>query len=129
MEPRRAVFGLSSMDVNTVTVRHTGLNMTDGVWLMWADPGMSRALSLEEIALHADDPEDGRYYGSHEWHVAHCMYNWKRQFRNRNTDVRMEKSLFTYHHIEHCEEVIRSAFPLNATSTISCVKLNSDDID
>ena len=101
----------------------------DGSWLMWADPERSRALSLEEVALLADNPEEGRWYASHEWHVAHCMYNWKRQFRNRNGDVKMEKSLFTYHHIKHCEQVIRSSVPLNATSTISGVKLNSDDID
>jgi hypothetical protein len=62
-----------------------------------------RNLSMEELAAG----DYGHFTTSFDWHVAHCMYVWKRLHRII-LDPTQELDSYTvnYHHTSHCIEMI-----------------------
>lgn len=53
---------------------------------------------------------EGRgYYATREWHVLHCMFTWRKQFRARFQAEKVEPWNNHEGHIKHCSEYIISA--------------------
>lgn len=88
-----------------------------GKWYYWADAHKNRELSIEELSHIADIP-GGVFYTEWAWHVAHCTYYWRKQWRG----VAYLPPESTYGHIVHCEEVI---FGDQEAIIVSGVGLNS----
>lgn len=88
-----------------------------GKWYYWADHNKTRELSIHELSHIADIPY-GVFYTEWAWHVAHCTYYWRKQWRG----IAYLPPESTYGHIVHCEEVI---FGNQEAIIVSGVGLNS----
>jgi hypothetical protein len=88
-----------------------------GKWYYWADSNKSRELSIHELSHIADIPY-GVFYTESAWHVAHCTYYWRKQWRG----IAYLPPESTYGHIVHCEKVI---FGDQEAIIVSGVGLNS----
>jgi hypothetical protein len=69
----------------------------------------------------ARDGED--YWTTTEWHVAHCLFTWRKQVRiGEGRSVEVEPWSAKDGHVKHCSEyiwnVIRHARPLDEVDTI-----------
>lgn len=98
----------------------------DGSWNYWRDPKMQHRLNLSELGELADQQEP--FYASQMWHVVHCTFNWRKQFRQPKTGVVIEHEADSIHHVTHCEDIFKMRIPLTQIATISGVGLNMDII-
>jgi len=90
-------------------------------WIYYADTRHTIQLSLEEIALMADDPE-ARFHMSAHWHKIHCIFYWRKEHRFRFNEKMVEPRSDSEEHIHHCGEI----FLGKGYGTISGVVLNTD---
>ena len=60
------------------------------------------------------------------WHITHCAFNWKKQYRAAITGVVIEHETDSVHHVSHCLDIWKMRIPLEKIATISGVGLNSD---
>jgi len=93
----------------------------NGTWLYYADTHHTIEVSLEEIALMADDPES-RFHMSAQWHRIHCIFYWRKEHRFRFNGKMVEPRSDTEEHIHHCGQI----FLGKGYGTISGVVLNTD---
>ncbi|EUC40425.1 hypothetical protein COCMIDRAFT_30626 [Bipolaris oryzae ATCC 44560] len=61
-------------------------------------------INTTEIDTYAKIGKD--YYSTLEWHVAHCMFTWRKQFRTGFTGKRLESWSDKESHIMHCSDFI-----------------------
>ena len=79
----------------------------DGAWRYWLDANHTQEISVDELAGHADDP-DFRFYSTTQWHVAHCLFYWRKQQRARAVGGAIVEPRFdSEQHINHCSGFIR----------------------
>ena len=102
---------------------HAGPN-PDGSWDYYDEPDRRWRLNLTELESRADSHLG--FFSSMEWHIAHCTYNWLKQFRAHDTGVTIESQVYTEGHVRHCYEIFRLRMPLNDIATISSVQINGD---
>lgn len=83
------------------------------------DPFMStgtpyKPINASEIDEFARNGKD--YYTTREWHVARCLYTWRKQYRMSLGGLAMEPWNNKEEHIEHCATYILDAvrFSLDA---------------
>lgn len=98
----------------------------NGTWQYYSDWDKSKELSFDEVASLAD--YHGHFFVSHEWHVQHCTYVWRKLFRSQKTGVTLPNMMNTYSHISHCTDMFLKRDPLDAIVTGSGVALNADII-
>ena len=57
------------------------------------------------------------YYATTEWHVEHCLFTWRKQFRAIRGKVELEPWNDHEEHVEHCRrkimDILRRGIPLN----------------
>jgi hypothetical protein len=93
----------------------------NGSWIYWADSNHTHELSLGEIAVMADDPS-ARFHMSYDWHVIHCIFYWRKQYRSRFNGKTVEPRDDSEEHIMHCEKVITN----KVWGTVAGVALNTN---
>lgn len=72
----------------------------DGKWAYYADPNGTLPLTEIDVAMLADTKR--YFYATHEWHLVHCNYSWRKLYRSQMTGVIMDKDKLPYDHIIHC---------------------------
>lgn len=82
----------------------------NGEWEYYTDINKTRRLSLEEISLLADN--GGFFYMTQQWHVRHCHFVWRMQFRARWTKIHVSLRDDNEHHIMHCMMMAEKRDPL-----------------
>ncbi|KAB8258611.1 hypothetical protein BDV32DRAFT_151234 [Aspergillus pseudonomiae] len=84
-----------------------------GSWAGWkldyfADDYHKIPMTLEEVAALGDN-QSAKVTMTREWHVVHCLFYWRKQFRVRFREARggiIEPSFDSETHINHCISVI-----------------------
>ena len=97
----------------------------EGEWEYWADANRTVPLSNAELAMLGEN--DGLFWTTQDWHITHCTFNWRKQYRQRQTGVTMERRSSGLEHIDHCESIFRVRAGLNDIATVSGVALNADE--
>lgn len=81
----------------------------DGRWPYYeldADRTFNR-INSSDIDSYASEGRD--YWATLEWHVAHCMFIWRKQFRSSFRDGAVEPWNMKEAHTEHCHEFVMGA--------------------
>lgn len=64
-------------------------------------------LTLEEVSRMADNMSTSLIHMELEWHLYHCTYYWRKQFRAwRSGTTVVEKIYGTEAHITHCSKIL-----------------------
>ncbi|GIC88158.1 uncharacterized protein Aud_004549 [Aspergillus udagawae] len=99
---------------------------TDGSWPYYADKNGTKVLSLEQVSML---PEmGGHFFATHQWHLVHCAYYWKKMFLASKTGTVIEHRYNNLAHINHCEMMFLKRDPLDKIVTEAGVSLHSDRI-
>ncbi|MCJ1448609.1 MAG: hypothetical protein MMC23_009126 [Stictis urceolatum] len=98
----------------------------NGEWEYWAHQNRTHALTHEDIGNLADY-DDGFVYMTQEWHVVHCVYTWKKHYRQKSTGISIERRSNGLDHIAHCGSVFENRAGLQAIATIAGIALDADD--
>lgn len=96
----------------------------DGKWHYWKDANGTVFMSWEEMAMLPDS--DGVFYTTQEWHIAHCMFAWRKHYRSQLTGTVIEARSNGIRHIAHCEGIMKMEQPLDALRTRAGTELNAD---
>lgn len=96
----------------------------NGEWTYWIDDNHTMEIPLEELGQQADDP-DFLFYTTGEWHLVHCLFYWRKQYRARFSKVTVEPRFDNEHHIMHCITVSLDPNAYNKR-TESGIALNAD---
>jgi hypothetical protein len=64
---------------------------------------------IDELAREGKD-----YYATREWHIVHCMFVWRKQFRAVSNGISIETWNNNEDHIKHCTEYILTALRVGA---------------
>ncbi|KAB8238203.1 uncharacterized protein BDW43DRAFT_306889 [Aspergillus alliaceus] len=104
---------------------HAGPN-PDGSWLYYADKNKTQVLSLEEVSMLPET--GGHFFTTHQWHLVHCAYYWKKMFLAIEKGTIIEHRYNNLAHLEHCEMMFLKRDPLDAIVTEVGVSLHSDVI-
>ncbi|ROW08767.1 hypothetical protein VPNG_06408 [Cytospora leucostoma] len=102
----------------------------NGTWPYYADKNATIPISLEAMSLLADLPRaQAVFYTSTGWHVAHCAFYWRKEYRMRARGLMTESRYDKESHIEHCYEIFKSDDPLHEVNVASPVWLGGDGPD
>ncbi|RAQ62083.1 hypothetical protein AFCA_012967 [Aspergillus flavus] len=80
----------------------------NGSWDYFADDYHKIPMTLEEVAALGDN-QSAKVMMTREWHVVHCLFYWRKQFRVRFREAQggiVEPSFDSETHINHCISVI-----------------------
>ena len=98
----------------------------NGEWPYWADANATQPITVNEIALLADLPQsEAVFFSSMRWHVAHCAFYWRKEFRMRAKGMMMESRYDKESHIEHCYGIFMDP-EIDTAKTKSIVTLGGD---
>jgi hypothetical protein len=85
----------------------------DGAWPYYDVGNSTKAMggSSGFVPINNTDIEDfaraGRwYFATREWHILHCMFTWRKQFRARFDASNVEPWNNHEEHIQHCSDYI-----------------------
>lgn len=86
-----------------------------GSWPYFEDrEGQIVVEDIDEFARRGQD-----YHTTREWHIAHCLFTWRKQFRATYYGRDMETWNYNEGHINHCLQYIMSnRTSLNAINTL-----------
>ncbi|KAJ4298835.1 hypothetical protein N0V90_004077 [Kalmusia sp. IMI 367209] len=100
----------------------------NGEWSYYKTQAGNDTYTLEEVAMLAEKTGDeASFWTTHEWHIGHCLFYWRKESRARvSGKVAIETSFTGDYHVSHCEEVLKSCRPLDEINTRSSAGLNSD---
>ncbi|EMD66836.1 hypothetical protein COCSADRAFT_354220 [Bipolaris sorokiniana ND90Pr] len=96
--------------------------MEEGPWNFYlSNSTRPEALPEERVqipSLQAISQTTELMWTDRRFHVYHCIYGWKMMHRAIERGWKMESSLATYHHTEHCSDTLaNTSVPLNAVIT------------
>ncbi|KAE8373047.1 hypothetical protein BDV26DRAFT_272913 [Aspergillus bertholletiae] len=80
----------------------------NGSWDYFADDYHKIPMALDEVAALGDN-QSAKVMMTREWHVVHCLFYWRKQFRVRFREAQggiVEPSFDSETHINHCISVI-----------------------
>ncbi|PYI00225.1 hypothetical protein BO78DRAFT_381427 [Aspergillus sclerotiicarbonarius CBS 121057] len=80
----------------------------NGTWTYYADDYHTIPMSIEEVALLADN-QSARVQMTREWHVVHCLFYWRKMVRVKGREaegVIVEPSFDNEAHVNHCIGVV-----------------------
>jgi hypothetical protein len=102
----------SCIDKDLVTEFDASGPGADGTW-PYFDVGNSTEAggSAGFVPINSTDIDDfakaGRwYFATREWHILHCMFTWRKQFRAGFDAANVEPWNNNEEHIRHCSEYI-----------------------
>lgn len=95
-----------------------------GQWNYYTDPTGNYTMSPSDVA--ALGGTHNHFFSTQEWHLAHCTFTWRKQFRAQRTGLIAGKRYDTEEHIRHCEMMIKKRDALQAIVTGSGVTMNID---
>jgi hypothetical protein len=93
----------------------------DGKWTYWADSAHTKEISVDEIAKMAGNQEF-RFHMSGHWHVLHCIFYWRKEYRARFNGKVVEPRSDNENHIKHCGKMFLDP----GNDTVAGVALNTD---
>lgn len=93
-----------------------------GSWRYWTDSNHTLEISPGEIGNHVDD-YSFRFYSTAEWHIAHCFFYWRKQFRSQFNGVLVEPRYDSEKHINHCGSLFLAR---SSKGVMSGIRLESD---
>lgn len=64
----------------------------DGEWTFYKDTDGNETMTLDEVGELGNHPGKP-WFSTYEWHVLHCVYNWRKMFRACTLGTTLE--LFT----------------------------------
>ncbi|KAJ5593236.1 hypothetical protein N7537_010140 [Penicillium hordei] len=96
----------------------------DGSWTFYADENKTQTLDRSGIAALAGSTT--QFYASHEWHVPHCAWFWRKQVRAAQTGVTIEERFKSVWHVEHCEMMFKRRGSLDDIIAHTGVALGGD---
>lgn len=83
---------------------------------------------MSALAALGDDPQ-GQFYATYEWHLKHCIFNWRKLWRSaKRGEVVLEKIYDNEVHIEHCGMLFMRRDKLDVIVTGSGVNMNVDNL-
>ncbi|KAF2111303.1 hypothetical protein BDV96DRAFT_650397 [Lophiotrema nucula] len=94
----------------------------NGEWPYYLDSSRNHQISKVDVAILADT--GGVFYSTWEWHVKHCTYQWRLDYRRKWSGTIVEPRYDHESHITHCEGII---FSDQQASVGSIVRLNSSN--
>ncbi|PVH94517.1 hypothetical protein DM02DRAFT_692972 [Periconia macrospinosa] len=77
-----------------------------GAWSYFAD--LNGTTLIDPSTLSQLTNTGRTYYATNTWHIVHCFYFWKKQYRAKFTGVTVEAWGDTEPHIDHCLKTFRS---------------------
>lgn len=95
----------------------------NGNWVYYADKLHTEQVDVAAVAAMGNDPS-ARVHMNKDWHMVHCVYYWRKQFRTRANGKIVEPRSDTEDHIKHCGMVIMGS----SYGTISGVALNTNEV-
>jgi hypothetical protein len=103
----------------------------NGEWNYFKTQAGNESYTLTEVALLAEkEGDEAAFWTTHEWHIAHCLFYWRKESRARvDGKTAIEKSFTGEYHVNHCEDVLKACRPLDEINTRSTAGLNSDLFD
>jgi hypothetical protein len=104
---------------------HAGPN-PDGSWPYYGDKNKTQVLSLEQVSLLPET--GGHFFTTHQWHLVHCAYYWKKMFLATEKGTTIEHRYNNLVHLDHCEMMFLKRDPLDTIVTEAGVSLHSDVI-
>ncbi|KAH8810810.1 hypothetical protein F5884DRAFT_780454 [Xylogone sp. PMI_703] len=81
---------------------------SNGEWTYFADAYHKVPMSMDQVAALADN-QSAEVMMTRDWHVSHCLFYWKKLYRQRFRQADggiIEPSFDTETHINHCMGVI-----------------------
>ncbi|EQL03602.1 hypothetical protein OCS_00682 [Ophiocordyceps sinensis CO18] len=100
-----------------------------GEWHYWADRNMTEPLTVQQVGALAAKPIDqAQFWTTFGWHVSHCSYYWRKEYRMRQRGLEVEHRYDRESHIQHCHMAFMSRAPLNETNTKAAVGLGGDRV-
>jgi hypothetical protein len=96
----------------------------NGEWDYYTDLTGRQRMSADEVA--ALGGTHNHFFSTQEWHLAHCTFTWRKQFRAPYTGVVIGKRYDSEEHIQHCEMMIKKRDALQDIVTGSGVTMNID---
>jgi hypothetical protein len=96
----------------------------NGKWDYFVDENGTKTLDVSELGAYADSPH-ARYWTTLEWHITHCFYYWRKQYRSQYTEILMEKRYDNEGHIQHCGQIFLTRGNLSGIMTHSGAVLES----
>ncbi|RYP46159.1 hypothetical protein DL768_007589 [Monosporascus sp. mg162] len=112
-------------------------------WGYWADKNKTQPLTLEEVSMLPESARRGgpaHFFTTHEWHVMHCVYYWRKMWESGRRargfagsdgkgELVIEKRYDTLMHIEHCMTMLtKQDTPPDSIAAEAGVALHSDEI-
>jgi hypothetical protein len=94
----------------------------NGTWLYFANTEHTIEVDVATVAAMGDDPSARAHMGK-TWHMVHCLFYWRKQFRARFNGKIVEPRSDTEVHIKHCGMVFQDP----GYGTISGVALNTNE--
>jgi hypothetical protein len=73
---------------------------SNGSWEYYADAEGLIPITKNQIAELGS--KGGSFWSTREWHVAHCMFYWRKYVRMRDTGSVMERRFDSEAHAKHC---------------------------
>ncbi|KAE8152262.1 hypothetical protein BDV25DRAFT_138077 [Aspergillus avenaceus] len=98
----------------------------DGSWPYYGDKNKTQVLSLEEVSMLPET--GGHFFSTHQWHLVHCAYYWKKMFLALKDGTIIEHRYNNLAHLGHCEMMFLKRDPLDTIVTEAGVSLHSDVI-
>ncbi|KAL1626437.1 hypothetical protein SLS56_006841 [Neofusicoccum ribis] len=88
----------------------------DGAWTYYEAIG-DDLVELEKSRIPLFAVPGLEMHTSHEWHMQHCLYYWRKMWRTKITGTILEEESDSEHHIQHCSRVIMSDGNFSALDT------------
>jgi hypothetical protein len=94
----------------------------DGTWPYYSDASRQHPLTVSQVSLLADTQQ--LFYSTWEWHVKHCTFQWRLDYRRRWLNTLVEPRYDHESHVTHCEAIFLGE---REKSVGSIVRLNSSN--
>jgi hypothetical protein len=94
----------------------------NGTWSYYSDASLQHPLTVGQVSLLANT--QALFYSTWEWHVKHCTFQWRLDYRRRWLKTVVEPRYDHESHVTHCEGIFLSA---RDKSVGSNVRLNSSN--
>ncbi|MCJ1478248.1 hypothetical protein MMC13_006925 [Lambiella insularis] len=95
----------------------------NGAWAYYADQNGTQPLTVDEVARL---PLGTNRWSTFEWHVAHCFFVWRKQYRARFRPNIVEGKYDNEFHITHCAKEFLRRNPLQMITTFAGTDLQAD---
>lgn len=95
----------------------------NGEWPYFADANGSIPINTTYIAQLGES--NGTFWSLRDWHIAHCVFYWKKTMRMRETGVVLEERFDQIMHVQHCGRLIMKPRPEGIVLLEVDVRMNS----